>query len=190
MSNRQLQAGDIFLTRGVGLLSKIIRFCTRHIGESRTKVNHVGLVVAGGTVADSVVVEALASVYRHRLVDEYGDGKTHVAVYRPLNLSADEIHRIVRKAESYVGRRYGYLKLLLHLLDWLLQGAYVFRRLGRMDRFPICSWLVAHAYAAAGKSFGVAPGAASPDDIWDFAVTNTEKYQVVRSLSPLGKEVK
>jgi hypothetical protein len=36
---------------------------------------------------------------------------------------------VIIKAESYVGRKYGYAKLLAHWADWVLQGAYVFRRL-------------------------------------------------------------
>ena len=43
-----LKPGDIFLTRGPGLLSRLIRFFSRSIGESRTKVNHAGLVVKEG----------------------------------------------------------------------------------------------------------------------------------------------
>ena len=72
------------------------------------------------------------------------------------------------------------------LADWALLGAYVFRRLGRMDRYPICSWLVAHSYKAAGLHFGVAPGAATPDDIWDFVTTRTDRFQEIRPLGPLN----
>ena len=52
-----------------------------------------------------------------------------------------------------------------------------------MDRYPICSWLVAHAFAKAGKTFGVPPGMASPDDIWDFVNEEPEKYS---EIMPLG----
>ena len=40
-----LEPGDVFLTRGSSFISRAIRFFTRSIGEKRTKVNHVGLVV-------------------------------------------------------------------------------------------------------------------------------------------------
>lgn len=184
---QRLQVADIFFTRGSGLLSKAIRYFTRAIGESRTKVNHVGLVVKGGPVGRAVVVEALIRVKEHRLYAQYGGrGKrTSVAVYRPMDLTAEEINVIVATAKSYVGRRYGFLKIAAHLADWLLQGAYVFRRLAVMDDYPICSWVVAHAFKKAGKNFGVPPGAASPDDIWDFVTTNPDKYVEVRPLNPL-----
>jgi hypothetical protein len=182
----QLVPPDIFLSRGKGFISRAIRFFTRRIGESRTKVSHVGLVVERGGVREAVVIEAVSRVRRLRLFEAYGcDPSTQVAVFRPLNLTEDEIAATVRAAERYVGRRYSYFKAALHLADWFLQGAYVFRRLGRMEDYPICSWLVAHAYSKAGKTFGVAAGAASPDDIWDFVVAHPEKYQEILPLAPL-----
>jgi hypothetical protein len=182
-----LQAGDIFLTRGVGWLGSAIRFFTRHIGESRTKVNHVGLVVEGGSLATAVGVEALRIVRRHRLMAEYGGKKDQVAVFRPTRLSEAELQRVVDAANAYVGRSYGYGKILLHALDWALQGAYVFRRLGRMDDYPICSWLVAHAFGKVGIDFGVDSGAATPDDIWDYVTAHPEQFRPVRPLEPLAK---
>ena len=84
-----------------------------------------------------------------------------------------------------MGKTYGYFKIIMHLLDWLLLGAYVFRRLTTNGNYPICSWLVAHAFAKADKNFGVAPGAANPDDIWDFVEENPDKYEQVHPLQPI-----
>ena len=183
--NEDLKPGDIFFTRGTALISRLIRFFTRGLGEKRTRINHVGIVVEGGSADLAVVVEALRTVRQHRLARRYADGRTQVAVFRAANLTDQEIATIVRAAQSYVGRRYGYVKIVAHGLDWILQGAYVFRRLTRNDNYPICSWLVAHAYAKAGKDFGVEPGAATPDDIWDFAEANPDKYVQVRPLGIL-----
>jgi len=159
------------------------------LGESRTKVNHVGIVVEGGAIEEAVVVEALSRVKRHRLVTRYGsNGKDEVAIYRPLNIPGEDIAAIVRKAETYVGCKYDYSEVLLHLADWFLLGAYVFRRLGRMNPYPICSWVVADAYSNVGKDFGVPAGAASPDDIWDFVNKHPEKYELVYPLGPLVAE--
>ena len=55
-----LKPGDVFLTRGNAFISKAIRFFTCGIGEKRTRVNHVGLVVEEGDVKTAVVVEALS----------------------------------------------------------------------------------------------------------------------------------
>lgn len=181
----RLEPGDIFLTRGSGFVSRAIRFFTRHIGESRTKVNHVGLVVQGGTLEEAVIVEAVRTVRRIRLSEAYGGERDEVAIYRPLRLSPPKLQHIVASASGYVGRSYGYGKIVLHALDWVLQGAHVFRRLGRMDDYPICSWLVAHAYASAGVYFGVDPGAATPDDIWDYVTRRSAEFKRVRTLARL-----
>ena len=106
------------------------------------------------------------------------------------DLTDEEIRTIVNAANGYVGRRYGVLKLVTHLGDWFLQGAYVFRRLTSDDRYPICSWLVACSFAKAGKNFGVEPGAASPDDIWDFCTREKDKYVEVLKLGPLAEVLK
>jgi hypothetical protein len=181
--NVTLEPGDIFLTRGKGWLSKAIRFFSRTIGESRTKVNHVGVVVNEGDLGHCEVVEALSKVRKHTLWKQYGPPKdTQVAVYRPTNLIPEQIETIVAEANEQVNKTYGYFKVVGHLLDWCLGGAYVFRRIFRNGKYPICSWLVAHAYAKVGKTFGVEPGAADPDDIWDFVTTEPEKYEEIHPL--------
>ena len=183
-----LKPGDIFFTRGPGLFSRAIRFFTRSIGEKRTKVNHVGVVVEEGGIQTAVVVEALIKVRKHRLWKQYGSSKgQQVAVYRAKNLNPEEIEVIIAEANQQVGRPYGFVKIIAHFLDWLLTGAYVFRRLTSDPRYPICSWLVAHSYSEAGKHFGVAPGAANPDDIWDFVVERADIYESIIELSSLAR---
>lgn len=176
------------LSRSRGLVGWAIATFTRHIGESRTKVTHTGVVVTSGSLEEAVIVEALRKVERHALWGRYANSGKDVAIFRPLNLSEEDTAKVVAKAESYVGRRYGYLKIAAHWADWLLQGAYVFRRLAREDRYPICSWVVAHSFAAAGKHFGVEPGAATPDDIWDFVVSRPDVYREVLALGPVPRE--
>ncbi len=180
------EPADIVLTRGTGLLSRLIRFFTRSVGEPRTKANHVGVIVEAGTPPqNAILVEALSRVKKHSL-ERYVDGKTQVAIYRATNLTNEEKTVIVKAANRYVGRPYGVFKMFLHLLDWTLQGTYWFRRLSRSDSYPICSWLVAHSYAKAGKYFGVDPGAASPDDIADF-VEKSHHYVCIRGFRPLDE---
>jgi hypothetical protein len=103
-----LLPGDVVLTRGKGLLSKLIRFFTRSIGESRTKVNHTALVVEGGGIREAVIVEALTRVRKHRLYYRYGGkGNDEVAIYRPLNMSSEDVATIVAAAEHYLNMDYG-----------------------------------------------------------------------------------
>ncbi len=184
-----LKPGDIFLTKGPGLISRLIRFFSRSIGESRTKVNHVGVVVTEGSLRFAEIVEAVSVVRRCRLWEYYGPpAKDAVAIFRPRSLTSEDVSVIVATAERQVGKKYGIGKLAAHLLDWLLQGAYVFRRLTDNGDYPICSWLVAHAFAEAGKNFGVEPGAAEPDDIWDFVTAHTDRYECLHPLERLRED--
>jgi hypothetical protein len=148
----------------------------------------VGVIVEGGTSTNAVIVEALQHVKKRYLADGYG-GKNSpdMAVFRPINLTEDQRFIVASKANTYVGKDYGYLKILAHLGDWLLQGAYFFRRFVQLDKYPICSWLVAHAYSFIGKDFGVDARAASPDDIWDFCLSNPDKYAVIMPLGNLDE---
>ena len=179
------QAGDIVLTRGRAWVSGVIRRLTQSRGETITLANHVGVLVSGADrLADAVIVEAQLRVMRHRVGAQYRILSDSLAVFRPVTLTPNEIEAVKVKAVSYVGRRYGVVKLVLHLGDWCLGGRYILRRLGALDEYPICSYLVAAAFAAIGKDFGVSERAASPDDIWDFCV-NSRHYQMVRPLGPL-----
>jgi hypothetical protein len=183
----RLQPADIFLTRSHTLLGGLIRFFTRAIGESRTKVNHVGVVVEGGDARTAVVVEALAFVRRHTLWSRYGGSrKFEVAVFRPRDLGAEDVRTIVASAEEDVGQSYGWLMVVAHLLDRLLFGAYLFRRIIRADDYPICSWVVAWAYQKVGRDFGVPAAAADPDDIWDHVRAHPEAYEEILPLGPLA----
>lgn len=184
-----LEPCDIFLTKGTSFISKAIRFFTRSFGEKRTEANHVGIIVEGGSVHSAVAVEALTKVKRHPLARYSKKRKTGVAVFRPIDLTNEDKAAIVAKSEGYVGRKYGWTKIATHLLDWGLKGAYVFRRLTPDDNYPICSWVVAYAYLAAGREFGVPAGAANPDDIWDFVVSNGDKFTQIRALIPLPENL-
>jgi hypothetical protein len=181
----RLQPGDIFLTKGDSFVSRGIRFLSRSGGEARTEANHTGLVVAGGSRDSAVIVEALTKVVRRRMSSYSQSRDTGVAIYRPLNVSPDQIETIVARAEQYVGDSYGYFKIAAHFGDWCLGGRYFFRRIVSMDKYPICSWVVAQSFADAGLNFGVPAGMADPDDIMDFCASNLDKYEVIHAMAPM-----
>ena len=196
-----LEPGDIFLTRGCSFISRAIRFFTRSKGEKPTKVNHVGIVVQRGDMKTSIVVEAQSKVVRHKLWSRYGPPKKDlVAVYRANNLTMEQFKDIVAEAEKQVGKKYGFLMIAAHLKDWLIgrilgwllgwqfSEVYLSRRLIPGSKYPICSWVVADAFAKVGKDFGVEVGMATPDDIWDFVVKKTDKYKEIHPLKLLSQE--
>lgn len=109
-----------------------------------------------------------------------------MAVYRANNLTPGDVETIVSTARRQIGKKYGYLMIIAHFLDWLLLGVYMFRRLVPGSKYPICSWVVAHSFGRANKHFGVEPEAAAPDDIWDFIVKkHPELYEEIHPLKPL-----
>ena len=184
-----LEPRDIFLARGCGFISRAIRFITRSVGEKRTKVNHVGIVVQCGNIKTAVGVEVLNKVLRHTLWSQYDPPKKDsVAAYRATNLTPEQLKDIVAEAEKHVSKKYGYCMIVAHFLDWLFCGVYLFRRMIPGNKYPICSWVVADAFAKVGKDFGVEVGMATPDDIWDFIEKNSDKYKQIHSLKLLSQE--
>lgn len=138
-----LKPCDVFFTRGVGIISRMIQVLTRSFGESRTMVNHVGLVFEEGPVDTAVILEARNSVNRGTFSEVYRTRDDLIAVYRPLNLTDEEKNKILSAAETLEGREYSYLKLIAHFLDWCFLGIYLFRRFANDPYYPICSYLVA-----------------------------------------------
>jgi hypothetical protein len=182
----ELRSADIVMVRGEGWFSKGIRWASRGVGEARTEVSHVGQVVIPGGLYDAMVAEALGSGVRIRPLGAYAGKKSSVAIYRPHNITLDQSRTITRAALEHAGDKYGWGKIALQLLDSkLLRGSYFFRRLARIEKRPICSYLVAMTFAEAGLDFGVEPRMAQPDDIWDFCVRETDKYVMVRELMPI-----
>jgi hypothetical protein len=181
-----VRQGDIVFVRSNTRIGALIRFFTRTPPwESPTKVNHVGMITTDMGFDQAFAVEALNIVHEHRLWTFYHGQACELAIYRPLNVPREQINRIIDSARHYIGDGYGYAKIVTSLLDWCLCGAYVFRRLTHAQKWPICSWVVAHAYAAVGLNFGVDPGAATPDDIWDFVKSHPAKYECVKPLGVL-----
>lgn len=173
--------GDVFLIRRENLFGWLIRRFSRPIWRRAAMVNHVGIVIG----VPNLGVEAIAKVACHNIYNHYGASReVHMAVYRPTNLALSEVRRITEAAQSYVGRGYGYVKLLAHFADWLLMGAYVFRRLIHRSNSPICSYLVAECFATVGKDFGIKARGASPEDIYQFVTRNPDKYRCIIELQP------
>ncbi len=182
---------DILLTRSKSKLGALIRFFTRRPFEDKSVASHCGIFSEEGDLDTAILIEAQSNCNKHSMKEAYGsDESTELCIFRPINLTDEEKALILAKANFYVNKKYGYFKLLLHLGDWLLGGLYLFRRLGRMDNYPICSYVVSHAFGAANKTFGIANDAASPDDIWDFCLKNPLKYQFIWQKGTMYKESK
>jgi len=174
MSEYLLLPGDLFFTRGPSRLSRWIRACERSPGEEPSVINHVGTVAGVGTIKTAPVVEALREVERHTLYEQYHGKQDYLTIYRPIGITFEQRMAIGAKAGSYVGRKYGWFKIVNHGSDYLLSRAvgrdiYLFRRLCRNGKYPICSWVSGYSvYAVLGWKFkGLDPSVCQPDDMWD-----------------------
>ena len=110
-----------------------------------------------------------------------------------LNLAYEQIRRDISEkyqnqlalfARDYLGRKYGYFKIILHAGDWILseitrKEKYFFRKLAKNNNYPICSWLVAHCFKKIGLYFGINPNYCQPDDIYDFCLRNEDLYKLI-----------
>lgn len=183
-----LEPGDIFFARSSSWIARSIRFM-EGLGEpsgETTECNHVGIVVAGGRIADAVIVEAQTKVQRVSLANTYGDAAddARLQFFRPLNLSAWEIRQIVNYAEAQEGKGYGYGKIALHAIDrglsWLFgRNVVLFRRMSFVKTAPICSYLVAQAFATVDRTFGIDERCAQPEEMRDFCWENLDRYSML-----------
>ncbi len=217
------RAGDVFFTHSDSLLGKAIRWAETDPGETNgTWANHAGVVVEDGWLGDpeaalsqeylikgypmpAQVVEALWKTRRGPL----DISKIEVRVFRPVPpLTAEELERFVRRAESFVGATYGWWKLLVQLADRaIFNGRKILTTALYRDDRPICSYLAARVYAFAESAdrqmarfkkrndvsrvfaFGMPPQAADPDEMLDYCLSNPEEWEEVLAL-PTPPETK
>ncbi|KKN67405.1 hypothetical protein LCGC14_0461480 [marine sediment metagenome] len=161
----EFETGDLVFVRGRGRISRLICWFSRSVGEAPTFASHVGMVLDPERQS---LIEALRTVVIRR-IDSYR-GEADVMVIRlPHGLLSSERVVMREQAIKYLKHRYGYLKIIVHALDHLLvKDRYVFRRLARLDDYPICSWLVAYVYKRVlNYRFGELPNLVSPDDMLD-----------------------
>jgi hypothetical protein len=177
-----LLPGDIIFTASTGILSDLIKYFQRSKGEPASRVAHVGIISTIGTPAQARVIESLLQGTVERKLSAYGRGYESVCIYRNYALSDADRIGIVNRARYYVGKKYGFTKILAHAGDYLLGGRYYFRRWAKSDNYPICSWVVAHAYAYIAARFAdIEPDYVQPDDIWD-TVTHDINWRWVGNI--------
>lgn len=163
-----VKPGDLLLARTNNRIGYAIRYLTRHLGESRSRVNHAGIVWDERNSIEANPPRAGFCSLTGR--------KDKIAIFRHKRGFA-LAHGVLTAASDMVGWKYGTCALIMSALDWLLFEHYVFRRLTRNS--IVCSTLVARAYASVGIKFGVDPCAATPDDLWDWVKSHPTDWQCV-----------
>ena len=181
------EPGDLGFTHGLRRLSRMIRKLTTEKDEAPAWANHTLGVVEGGPIPDAVIVEMLGrGGVRHTLREGYAGESDAIEIWRPVNLTAEEMGLLVDSWESDEGRPYGWHKLPAYSGDWLLdrlgwRNAYVFRRLVRIDRVPVCHYSVGKGFFLIGRTFGAAhPGELTPDAMHDWVNAHEgEAYELI-----------
>ena len=180
---------DLIFVRSATALGWAIRWFERAMGEPQSWTNHV----AGIGKSDNVI-EAQTRVITSPF-EEWRVGKDY-QIWRTTDLDDEGRMVVADYAERQIGRRYGYGKLIPHLLDGLLSkvaggSPYVFRRMLFGDKYPICSWVWAYAYHEKGLDFGSSPRKVSPDDQLDFVIEHPLKwFRVVATPEIIKEEIK
>jgi hypothetical protein len=196
-------SGDTFFTRSNTLLGRLIRFGETDKGEAKGSswTNHTGVVVEDGWIGaepQAVVIEALWHTRKGPLVLAKDQ---QVRVFRPIPAyDAEELARFRREAETYVGDKYGWWKLLVQFADKsLFGGKKVLTTALYVKGRPICSFLAGHVNHVAQSnirvsnrvlnglrngeamySFGTPPQAADPDEMMDFCLTHPALWEEVK----------
>lgn len=174
------RAGDVFFTRSKSLLGRLIRWAETDPGEEPTWANHTGVVVeegwiGGGYNPQAVVIEALWKTRKGPLKVN----GIEVRVFGPIpDLTYEELDAFRTEAETYVGDTYGWWKLLFHLADRaFFKGRKVLSKTLYVDKRPICSYLAAKVGAVVGLDYGMDPAAATPDEMLDYCIENTDEWE-------------
>ena len=178
-----MQPGDIIATRSPTWLSRTIRKAqTRSDNGQPALVSHVGLFIS-----PDIVIQALSRVVTTPFPKSFQ--KDEYIVLSPLNLSNANRRIVVERALTYSSNSYGWLKILGQGLDVVFHTRWFMSHVFTLDKFPICSYVVAEAYKSIGLDFGVPTTTTTPDDILDFAMENSDKYLIVESTPSLLADI-
>ncbi len=193
MNATYVHAGDTFFTHSPSLLGELIRWGERDKGEAPSWTNHAGVITGSGWLAASKnhapaeVIEALWHVRKGPLKLN----GTEVRIFRPQpEYNVHELGEFITHAESFVGDKYGWWKLIGFLIKKAtginIPEAYF------IDSRPICSYLAAKVNEAARPrgpmqtvlvdwpGFGMDPQAADPDSMLDFCLAHPNEWMEVR----------
>jgi hypothetical protein len=162
-------AGDILLFTSRGDLPGWLgQWAARARGERPTYAVHTAQFLDAGRILE---MDGTAQI---RSISAVLGRPRGFEVWRCRALTAAQRAGLTGHALRYLHARFGWPKLLTHVLDDLANKilhheVFFFRRLNHNDRYPICSWITAFAYdRALHYRFGVPPEWADPDQIHDW----------------------
>lgn len=184
----EVRTGDILVYSGGSFIAKSIKWFERGYREEPSIASHAGIFSGDGVLGEAhiFIIEALPpKVVKRDFLTAYRNDLKNCYFLQPIGIHRSTRMKIVNEASKLVGLPYGMTKIFANAVDGLFakllkkKNFYGIRRFFRLPAFPICSYLVAHAYKKAGLDFGMKDYYATPDDILDFAFSHPEKYRVL-----------
>lgn len=165
---------DILCVGGKGWISNQIKKATH------SPISHSGLILANDP---TFVIEAEFKVIT-RPLDESIAGMECAYILHNRKLSPAQRDTILNRASGFSTDDYGILDIGLQLLDCTFHTRWFTDKLtfGLLNRFPICSYVVAESYKSAGELFGFEARSITPGDLFTFAVDHPQIYTVTRLI--------
>jgi hypothetical protein len=161
---------DILAVHGTDWVSRTIERLTHGC------VSHVGLLIGDNP---PVVIEAIAPRVKVRPFYVSIEEASEAWVIHDRRLTNLQRSLLVNRALEFCGEGYGYWDLLMQLCDVLFKTRFFTERLSfRLIHRPICSALDAIDYSQLGVEFGCEPRDATPNDIYEFALSHPEIFTV------------
>jgi hypothetical protein len=190
--------GDIILFAGKkgDRYTRLADWVMRSNGESPTYAVHTAQFLDSRRVLemDYVVRVKTISDILNRRVDLNSWERRGFEVWRCRTLSEPQREALTDQALRYINVRFGYLKMIAHLLDGLIhkvarRDMFLFRQLDPDGSSPVCSGVTAFVYDKALRyRFGVEPECADPDHIHDWLVAHPGEWERIFCLEEFGEQ--
>lgn len=185
--------GDILLFEGKkgDRYTRLADWVMRGNGESPTYAVHTAQFLDTRRILEMdyvVRVKTIDDILNKR-VDLNSWQRRGFEVWRCRTLSEQQREALTDQALSYINIKFGYVKMIAHLLDGLIhklvhRDIYLFRQLDPDGSSPVCSGVTAFVYdRALHYRFGVEPECADPDHIHDWLVGHPDEWQRIFRLA-------
>jgi hypothetical protein len=176
----KFETGDVICVNRKSLFGKLVAWFSREPGEERVYSTHI----SGFKYPDTISEAGLTVKDTNYL--KWFDNHKRFEVWRKKHLTKFEQHVIQEYLNKYKGNIYGGLKLLLFLADFSLtkllrkrKDIYLFRRIGFIEDFPICSWLYSYAYDKIGYKFGGYEAKRLDPDTMRDVMVDSEEWELI-----------
>lgn len=166
-----MQPGDIVLSLGPWMASRLIAWATRYADEPG--FSHASIAIDEDTILQAVPPIVTMISYAH-----YCHYNPHVTLLSPTEATDAQRNLLVTEALKTEGELYGMLKYIPLGLDTLFHTYKFSRALSFLKRDPVCSLMVADVYRTLDWTFDRYKFAVRPSDMYHYTQTHPGKYLI------------